>query len=273
MLHKLFYIVTGATGGIGRCIAIEIARLGSDRHITLVARNKEKLKSIQQEIIDMTGNPNIDYDVVDLGNKQSILSFAQRYQESQKPLNVLVNNAAVAVTSRQETDQGIELQWAVNVLGYYWMSLAMKDLLVQTSINSEVNSRIVNVASRYAGKFDLNDVEWKTRRYDNDGAYQQSKQCNRMMTLALKEEWQNDPIVLTVCHPGTALTTLSQDLGFEFDTNAFPAAQTPFWLSVSEEGGLKSNSGKFYIDKRETSCSFQQDKSMCMRLLDLIKEY
>jgi len=153
------------------------------------------------------------------------------------------------------------------------MSLAMKDLLVQTSINSEVNSRIVNVASRYAGKFDLNDVEWKTRRYDNDGAYQQSKQCNRMMTLALKEEWQNDPIVLTVCHPGTALTTLSQDLGFEFDTNAFPAAQTPFWLSVSEEGGLKSNSGKFYIDKRETSCSFQQDKSMCMRLLDLIKEY
>ena len=97
-------------------------------------------------------------------------------------LDILVNNAATAPRPRITTPDGVEMQFAVNVLGYYRMITHFAPKMAGSS-----DPRIVNVASYWAGGLDLSDLEFKRRRYDNDSAYRQSKQADRMLTAAFAE--------------------------------------------------------------------------------------
>jgi NAD(P)-dependent dehydrogenase (short-subunit alcohol dehydrogenase family) len=64
------------------------------------------------------GNPQVRYELADVSRQASIRALAERWQG---PLHVLVNDAAATPRTRQETPEGTELQWATNVLGYFWM--------------------------------------------------------------------------------------------------------------------------------------------------------
>ena len=85
---------------------------------------------------------------------------------------MLVNNAAITPRQRQETPEGIELQFATNVLGYFWLTRAFAEQLKAGS-----PSRVANVASYWAGDLDLDDLEFRKRPYNNDTSYRQSKQA------------------------------------------------------------------------------------------------
>jgi retinol dehydrogenase-12 len=98
------------------------------------------------------------------------------------PLHVLINNAVCTPRTRQETPEGIEMQFATNVLGYFWLIDAFTAIL-----KASAPARVVNVASYWAGGLDLNDLEFVRRRYDNDTACRQSKQADRMLSVAFAE--------------------------------------------------------------------------------------
>ena len=171
-------LVTGATGAIGKAIACQIAA-ASGYKVTLIARDETKAKRAVEEIIRTTGNPGVNYELADLSRQSSIQALAARWQG---PLHVLVNNAAATPRHRLETPEGIEMQFATNVLGYFWMTLAFEAILKNTGA-----ARVVNVASYWAGDLDLNDLEFKHHSYHNGIAYRQSKQANRMLTAAFAE--------------------------------------------------------------------------------------
>lgn len=121
--------------------------------------------------------PNVGFLLADLSVKSSIQQLANNWE---RPLHVLINNAAVTPRTREETNEGIELQWATNVLGYFWMINCFTSFLKMAA-----PARVVNVASYWAGDLDISDLECKRRRYDNDMIYRQSKQANRMLTIVL----------------------------------------------------------------------------------------
>jgi len=110
-------IVTGAYGAIGRAIAEGIARITGYR-VVILGRDKNKIEHTAQSLIEITGNKDITGIGIDLGRKQEIIDLAARWKE---PLHVLVNNAATSPRKRTLTNEGIEMQWAVNVLGYFWI--------------------------------------------------------------------------------------------------------------------------------------------------------
>jgi retinol dehydrogenase-13 len=134
------------------------------------------------------------------------IKMADRWQG---PVHVLVNNAAVTPGRRQLTPEGIELQFATNVLGYFWMIEAFTEQLKQSS-----PARIINVASYWAGGLDIHDLEFKHRPYDNNAAYRQSKQADRMLTVAFARRLRPFGITVNACHPGDVNSTLSNNLGF-----------------------------------------------------------
>src|SRR5512146_491331 len=110
-------IVTGATGAIGSAIAVGIAaRPGFE--VVLACRDAAKAARTVERLVTSTGNRRIRYEVVDASRRASVEALAARWQG---PLHVLVNNAAVTPKRREETSEGIELQFATNVLGYFWM--------------------------------------------------------------------------------------------------------------------------------------------------------
>jgi retinol dehydrogenase-13 len=254
-------IVTGAYGAIGKAIAEGIARHGY--RLFLAGRDPEKLQHTCSELISATSNPEIFPAVVDLSSNRQIREFAERWNQ---PLNLLVNNAATAPKRRVESEDGIEMQWAVNVLAYYRLTELLSPFFPDHS-----GARVVNVASYWAGGLDMRDPEFKTRHYDNDDAYRQAKQANRMLSVAHAEILKPRGITVNSCHPGDVNSKLSNAFGFGGHETPAQGAATPLFLALSEE--VTNTSGCYFEHLRKATCSFSTDQTVNRKLFDLCKSY
>jgi len=255
-------MVTGATGAIGKAIARLIASL-EGYTVVLACRDERKARSAQEEIIRATGNPDVRYEIVDVSRYPSIQNLVSRWVG---PLHVLVNNAATTPRARLETPEGIELQFATNVLGYFWMMEAFAG-----RFRDAAPARVVNVASYWAGGLDMNDLEFKRRRYNNDAAYRQSKQADRMLTVAFAEFFESSGVTVNACHPGDVNSRLSNDLGFGGHETPEQGSETPVWLATSNTGGQVT--GRYFEHLRETRCRFGEDNKAIKALYLMCASY
>ncbi|NUP04774.1 MAG: SDR family NAD(P)-dependent oxidoreductase [Polyangiaceae bacterium] len=241
-------LVTGATGAIGEAIARAVAN-EPDYTVVLACRDPKKGEAAARRIRQATRNNDVHVEAVDVGLRGSIDALRARWRGA---LHALINNAAIAPRRREVTEEGIERQFAVNVLGYTRMTARFADAL-----ESAADARVVNVASYWAGDLDLDDLQFETRRYDNNTAYRQSKQANRMLTVAEAERLEPRGILVNACHPGDVNSTLSNDLGFGGSTSAEDGARTPAWLALE----LHGRTGKYFADCEERPCQFARERA------------
>jgi len=255
-------VLTGATGKIGKEIAMGIAEKGGS--LILATRNVESGKAVAKEIMARTKNTNVQVEQVDLASARSIANFAARV--SARPnarLDVLINNAAIVPRKREKSVDGLELQFATNVLSYFLLTALFQPLLKHTSELSRKAgtgpTRIVNVASMYAGGLDLSDLHFEKRKYDPNQAYRQSKQANRMLSWEAAKRYEGDGIIVHSCHPGVVSSKVLSGLGFGvgFDTAAKGAA-TPVFLASAPAGRL--GTGRWWKNGRQLSCKWQKPK-------------
>jgi NAD(P)-dependent dehydrogenase (short-subunit alcohol dehydrogenase family) len=243
-------LVTGATGAIGKAIARQMAaREGYE--VVLLGRDEMKLRQAAMDIGRTTGNRHERQELVDVSRRSEIQALANRWSG---PLHLLINNAAVTPRQRQETPEGIELQFATNVLGYFWMVQAFAECL-----KASAPARVINVASYWAGDLDIDDLEFKRRKYSNNQAYRQSKQANRMLTVAHAERLAPHQVTVNACHPGDVNSTLSNNLGFGGHEPPDEGAKTPVWLATSLAG--ERQTGKYFEHLREVACRFGQNRN------------
>jgi NAD(P)-dependent dehydrogenase (short-subunit alcohol dehydrogenase family) len=105
------------------------------------------------------------------------------------------------------------------------------------TLKAAPGARIVNVASNYAGDFDIGDLQFTRRRYESNSAYRQSKQADRMLTWAAAcSLYKDSRVLVNACHPGVVTSQLLQSLGMSsgFDS-AQKGAATPLYLALSPE--------------------------------------
>ncbi len=255
-------VVTGATGAIGKAIAGQIAEK-RNYLVIMAARDLSKAMKAVQDVRNNSGNRHVYYYLADLSNKGAIEKFAEAVS---LPVEALVNNAACTPVRREVTSDGIEKQWATNVLGYFWMMQAFKPHLMQAK-----TPRIVNVASYWAGGLDLSDPEFKKRHYDNNSAYRQSKQADRMLSKAFSLRYDIDGIAVNACHPGEVNSKLSNELGFGGHESADKGAETPVWLATTEAG--VRHTGRYFEHLTERPCMFSRDREAVDALYDLCLIY
>jgi NAD(P)-dependent dehydrogenase (short-subunit alcohol dehydrogenase family) len=158
------------------------------------------------------------------------------------------------------------MQFAVNVLGYFRMIRTFTPFL-----KMEPPSRIINVASYWAGDLDISDPEFKHRRYDNNTAYRQSKQIERMLTVAFAERLKEFGITVNATHPGEVGSKLANDLGFGGHESPDQGADTPVWLATAKE--VEDITGKYFEHRREAICRFGRDKEMVEKIFELCEKY
>ncbi|MCX6276478.1 MAG: SDR family NAD(P)-dependent oxidoreductase [Bacteroidetes bacterium] len=254
-------IVTGGYGAIGKAIAGGLALNGY--RVCLVGRDLSLLQKAQTDLIKQTANKDIFVEQVDLSLHQQILEFSQRWKE---PLHLLINNAATAPKRRTETSEGIETQWATNVLGYVWMIRYFNPFM-----QNQPDARIVNVASYWAGGLDMSDIEFRSRFYDNNTAYRQAKQANRMLSAAFSENLKPFGITVNSCHPGDVNSKLSNSFGFGGVETPDEGAATPLFLALSPE--MKGVSGLYFEHLKPATCQFSKDRIGIQKLFDLCLNY
>ena len=256
-------IVTGANGAIGKAISRQCALKGYE--VIMVCRNAQKAEAAKNEVILKVANPRVSVEIADLSRLSEIKELAARIK---KPVYALINNAAATPLKRIETPEGLEIQFATNILNYYWMSLAFHDHL-KKGVSTFNEARIVNVASFWAGDLELHDLQFKRRHYNNNTAYRQSKQAERMLTVAFAEKFKSDCISVNSCHPGEVNSPLSNSMGFSGSHTPDRGAETPVWLATSEINGT----GKWFEYLQEQPCRFADDKTSIQKLYEICKEF
>ena len=210
-LQDKIILVTGATSGIGKVTARELARQGAQ--VIILARNGDKAKQVQQELIAATDNPRIDVVLADLSVLQQVRDVATQLHDKYPRLDVLVNNAGLMFGFEREVSaDGNELTLATNHLGPFLLTSLVFDLLQKSPA-----ARIVNVASmayRFA-RPSLDDIQ-SERFYSGLLEYGNSKLWNIMFTQELAKRLRQHGIqnVTTNClHPGGVATGFGSDSG------------------------------------------------------------
>jgi dehydrogenase/reductase SDR family protein 13 len=195
------FIVTGANTGIGKITARELARGGA--HVILACRSKDKTVAVIEEIQRDTGNANVEYVQLDLGELASVRTCAEAIVSRNAPIHGLINNAGLA-GHRGVTRDGFEVTWGTNHLGHYLFTRLLLDRIKQAGA-----ARIVNVASK--SHYQAKGIDWDamhkpTQSVTGMNEYAQSKLSNVLFTKELARRLEGTGVTTYAVHPGVVAT-------------------------------------------------------------------
>jgi NAD(P)-dependent dehydrogenase (short-subunit alcohol dehydrogenase family) len=217
-------MVTGATGGMGRVIATELARLGST--VVIVSRGDAGGEQLRRQIAAEVGADRVEVLVGDLAAQPDVRRVADEFTARHQELHVLVNNAGAHFRKRLVNADGIELHVAVDHLAGFGLTTALLDQL-----RVGAPSRVVNVVSD-----SMNDARMSTRRgqprpvtldaaelddlrrvngaagFVSFEAYARAKLLTTMTGYLLADELREAGVTVNAVHPGLVATSIVDDI-------------------------------------------------------------
>jgi NAD(P)-dependent dehydrogenase (short-subunit alcohol dehydrogenase family) len=203
-LSEQVILVTGATDGLGRAVATELADAGAT--LLLHGRDTERLAAVAGDIRERTGDPAPRTYRADLASLEEVRRMAGEIAEREPRLEGLVNNAGIGSTlpgdgERMVSADGLELRFAVNYLSGFLLTRLLTELVVASA-----PARIVNVSSAGQTAIDFDDVMLE-HGYSGTRAYAQSKLAQVMFTIDLAEELRDRGVTVNCLHPATYMPT------------------------------------------------------------------
>ncbi|XP_053484156.1 retinol dehydrogenase 12 [Ictalurus furcatus] len=265
-------IITGANTGIGKETTRDLAKRGA--RIIMACRDIVKAEAAQKEIVTESGNQNVIIRKLDLADTKSIRAFAEVINNEEKQLHILINNAGVMMCPYSKTADGFEMQFGVNHLGHFLLTLLLIDLLKKSA-----PSRIIILSSMAHswGTIKLDDIN-SERSYHSRRAYGQSKLANILCARSLAKRLKDTGVTVYAVHPGIVRTELKRHMNLgllcmwkmvrPFTKTSVQGAQTSIYCAV--EPALDSHSGGYFSNCRPASCTrAARDDGMAQKLWDL----
>ena len=183
-------IITGGNSGIGYQAAKQLAEKGWS--VTLFCRRKEVAEQACEKIRQQTGNRHVDYILVDLSDMKSVRKAVEQYIQKEDVLDVLINNAAdfdLSVKKPILTKDGLEKQFATNVVAPFLLSILLKSLLEKSE-----SGRIINISSQGLVLYPFMKLDFENlsgqKRYSPTKTYYQNKLALLMLSLYMQEHWE-----------------------------------------------------------------------------------
>jgi retinol dehydrogenase-12 len=225
-MDKRVCLITGATEGVGKATATELARKGFA--VVLAARNVAKAESVTKHIVAATGNRDVDYLIADLRSLTQLYRLAETFTARYRRLDVLINNAGILMPQRETTEDGYETTFQVNYLAQFYLTQLLLD-----ELKGSPQGRIINVSSSVyrAGKFDTNNLQGE-QRFSAFGAYAASKLLVLLFTIELANRLTATAVTANAVHPGIVRTPMM--LGAPGLFRAISYAALPFSLSPDQ---------------------------------------
>jgi NAD(P)-dependent dehydrogenase (short-subunit alcohol dehydrogenase family) len=263
-LAEATILVTGATDGLGKRVALELAAKGAT--VLLHGRSQERLEVTLEEMRREVGSEKLRSYLADLSSLGAVRGLAERVLSEEERLDVLVNNAGVIVPERRESTDGYELTFAVNYLAHFLLTSLLLPLL-----GDSAPARIVNVASAGQSPMDFGDVMLE-RGYDGMRAYTRSKLAQIMFTFELAERLRGAGVTVNALHPASLMDTkmVLETFGHSMSTVQEGADAT---VRIATSPELEGVTGRYFDGKREARANRQAyDAQARKRLWDLSDE-
>lgn len=269
-------LITGATSGIGKAAALQLAQLGAS--VVMVGRNPQTTAAAIQEIRGQSNNDRVESMLADLSSQEQVRLLAKNFQARYQRLDVLVNNAGALMLSRQQSVDGIEMTFALNHLNYFLLTSLLLDTLKSSS-----PARIINVASdsHQDAHLKFDDLQLE-KNYGGYKAYGRSKLANLLFTYELDRRLQGSNVTVNAMHPGLVATKFLANNGVRgrvynlfvrlVGRSAARGAKTITYLASSPD--VEGVSGKYFVeDGLVQSSPASYDKDAAVRLWKVSEEY
>ena len=241
-------LVTGATDGLGKRVARDLALKGAT--VLLHGRDSERGEAAVREIREETSNDKLHYYLADLSSLEQVRRLADEVRADHDRLDVLVNNAGVLTRQRTVTEDDYELTFAVNYLAPFLLTRLLLPLLCQS-----VPARIVNVASGAQSPVDFDDPMLE-RGYDGLRAYAQSKLALVMFTFDLAEELEGTSVTANSLHPASLMDTkMVLETCGSASSSVQEGADATVRLAASPK--MQGITGKYFDEQREARADKQ----------------
>jgi NAD(P)-dependent dehydrogenase (short-subunit alcohol dehydrogenase family) len=256
-------VITGATRGIGKAAAVELARQGAE--VAVVGRELERVRAVAEEAKG-AGGAQVHEHVADLTSMAEVRRLAEELRAQYPHIDVLANNAGALFAHHVETPEGLERTFALNHLAPFLLTNLLRDRLG--------GSRVVTTASdaHEGGKLDLDDLQ-STRSYAAMRVYGTSKLCNILFTRELA---RRAPELHANCfHPGVVRTGFGKNengiwkvlttIGSPFFRSPERGARSLVWLALSDEAAELN--GQYVQDEKVAKPNAEaQDDELARRL-------
>ena len=255
--HKTL-LVTGATDGIGRQTAKELARKGA--FVWVHGRNPKKVSETVAEV-RAEGGPGVEGLVADFARLADVRRLGEEIRARVPRLDVLLHNAGIYMDERVLTEDGFETTLQVNHLAPFLLTHE-----VLPHLEKSAPSRVVVVASvaHRRGELDLDNLDL-ARGFTAYGAYALSKLCNVLFTFELAERVRDKGITANCLHPGVIGTKLLQQ-GFGMGgASTEEGAKTSVYLALSEE--VSGVTGRYFNACREEEVAPQAKDTSAQKAL------
>ncbi len=246
--------ITGATSGLGRAAAVQMARDGAT--VIVLGRNRDKTERVAAEIRAETGNPDVSATIAEMGDLDSVRRAAEEILAAHHRLDVLIHNAGALTHRRVDSPDGTEATIASQVVGPFLLTCLLLDRLRESA-----PARVITMSSggMYSAVLTVDHLQMSVGEYNGSKQYALAKRAQ----VTLNEMWAThvDPqkIVFHAMHPGWAdtpgveesLPTFRKIVG-PLLRDAAGGADTMVWLAA-DDGEPMASSGAFWLDRRVRS--------------------
>lgn len=247
-------LVTGSSTGIGLATVVGLAKMGA--RVLMHARHEKRGAPALDEARRKSGSNQIELVTGDLSSQREVRGLADQVG-AHGALDVLINNAAVIPETRTLTEDGLEMQFAVNHLSYYMLANLLLPML-----RNAPQGRIVNVSSFLHTwvPIDFDNLQAE-KSYGGMimgpgwGTYAHTKVMNVMFTteLAKRLKAHGDTVTVNALNPGLVGSNLTRMKSGWFNSiykrligSTERGAQTSIYLASSAH--VASTSGEYYQD-------------------------
>jgi NAD(P)-dependent dehydrogenase (short-subunit alcohol dehydrogenase family) len=255
-LTALAVIVTGAATGIGIETARALAAAGAE--VVIAVRKPDLAEAAVADINKTARGSRARWEMLDLSILESVREFAARW--AGKPLNILINNAAVMACPLAYTTDGLEMQIGTNHFGHFLLGTLLAPALERGAKVAGRSSRMVSLSSigHRRSPVNFDDPHFRNRPYEKWEGYGQAKTANALFAVGFNRRFKDRGVTANAVMPGGIMTPLQRHLSMEeqigfgwmdasgkirdgFKTPE-QGASTSVWAAVGEElegvGGL-----------------------------------
>ena len=269
-MPKKVFVLTGATSGIGKALAADLAKTGET--VVLVGRDAERSKAALDEVRLAVPNSNLDLQLCDLTILSSVRNLAEILKSRYEWIDVLINNASVYKRKRVVTVDGFEEMFAANHLGPFLLTNLLLERL-QAAVQTNGSARILNITAPSTTALNFEDLQGE-RNFTSLNAFGATKMANLLFTFALARRLENTGIAVNAVHPGLTRSSLMKESFFLIRLltrlTSSPEKVTGTILQAAMAPEFEKTTGKFFHNGKEIEApAYAHDRTAQQRLWEM----